>query len=110
MNSAGPISNLDAFDVVGVRKGGGVDLVISCSGPLDDGPATLTLLEQKVGNYLASVAHPNFPNVYPSASTGPVKLFISCGYTVSPKAQELIDSLTLRAAQIGVELSLVEYM
>lgn len=30
-----PIHNLDAFDIVGERKDGGVDLVISCSGPLD---------------------------------------------------------------------------
>jgi hypothetical protein len=36
-----PIQNLDAIDVLGKRVDGGVDLAITCSGPLDDSADTL---------------------------------------------------------------------
>ena len=41
-----PIQNLDAFDIIGERKDGGVDLVVSCSGPLDSSTTTLGLIER----------------------------------------------------------------
>jgi len=101
-----PIQNLDSLDVVGERKDGGVDLLISCSGPLDDSPATLRLLAQKVANYLTGAAHANFSNVYPAAKRGPVRIFISCDYVVSEGARREIASLAQRAATMGVELKL----
>ena len=110
MNASAPIGNLDALDVVGQRKGGGVDLVISCSGPLDEGVATLGLLERKVHNYLVAIGHPNFAEIYPAARSGSVRVFISCAYPVSPAARGAIDSLALRAAQRGVELLLVKHV
>jgi hypothetical protein len=36
-----PIQNLDSFDIVGKRGDGGIDLVIVCSGPVDDSADTL---------------------------------------------------------------------
>jgi hypothetical protein len=50
-----PIQNLDAFDIVGERKDGGVDLVVSCSGPLDSSSTTLGLIERKVRAYLVTI-------------------------------------------------------
>lgn len=57
-----PISDADNLDVVGVREDGGIDLVITCSGPLDDSNETVELLGQKVRNYaqLASPAADDF--------------------------------------------------
>jgi hypothetical protein len=43
-----PIQNLDAFDIVGERLDGGVDLVVVCSGPLDDSAEVLGLLRRKL--------------------------------------------------------------
>jgi hypothetical protein len=101
--SNGPIGNLDRFDVVGVRKDGGVDVVISCAGPLDDSPETLWLLWQKVRNYLGEIASEAFRSEYGS---GPVRILISCQHDVSSPAQTLIASLRDEAASQGVGLLL----
>jgi hypothetical protein len=105
-----PIQNLDAFDIVGVRKDGGVDPVVSCSGPLDSSTATLSLIEHKVRAYLVTIAHENFARIYPAAEFGPVRILISCEHYVSGAARELIDSLGVTASKQGVSLSLVSSM
>ncbi len=64
-----PIQNVDAFDVIGERRGDGVDLVVTCSGPLDSSSNTLNLLEAKVNAYLATVAHPRFSQTYQAVAT-----------------------------------------
>jgi hypothetical protein len=105
-----PIQNLDAFDIVGERKDGGVDLVVSCSGPLDSSTGTLSLIERKVGAYLVTIAHENFARIYPAAEFGPVRIFISCDHFVSDAARELIDGLGVAASKQGVSLLLVSSM
>lgn len=50
--SSDSVRYLDAIDVVGVRLDGGIDLVISCYGPLDDSAETLAALETKINNYI----------------------------------------------------------
>src|SRR6266446_4489729 len=104
-----PIQNLDAFDIVGERKDGGVDLVASCSGPLDSSTTTLGLIERKVRAYLVTIAHESFARIYPAAEFGP-GIFISCEHYVSGAARELIDSLGVTASQQGVSLLLVSSM
>jgi hypothetical protein len=110
MSASAPIHDLDSFDVVGQRKDGGVDLVVSCSGPLDASKVTIGLLNQKVSNYLVTLSHPNFANVYPAARSGPVRIFISCAHEVSSEARSAIDTLAERAGRLGVELLLVKHM
>jgi hypothetical protein len=105
-----PIQNLDAFDIVGERKEGGVDLVISCSGPLDSSTTTLGLIERKVRAYLVTIAYENFARIYPAAEFGPVRIFISCEHHVSGAARELIGSLGVTASKQGVSLLLVSSM
>lgn len=102
-----PIQNLDAFDIVGERRGGGVDLVVVCSGPLDDSVDTLDLLRIKVENYLREVASQGFRARFAGAS---VTIFISCSHFVSDAAHGLIDTLRERASNHGVGLQLVEDM
>jgi hypothetical protein len=104
------IQNIDAFDVVGERQDGGVDLVVSCSGPLDSSPSTLRLIEVKVVAYLETVAHPNFAQTYQAAQRGPVRIFISCEHFISNEARGVIDRLTDKAARQGVALLLVKSM
>lgn len=105
-----PIQKLDAFDVVGERKDGGVDLVVSCSGPLDSSSGTLSLIERKVSAYLVTIGHENFVRIYPAAELGPVRIFISCDHYVSGAARKLIDSLGVTASKQGVSLLLVSSM
>jgi hypothetical protein len=105
-----PIQNLDAFDAVGERQDGGVDLVVSCSGPLDSSPSTLKLIEVKVVAYLETVAHPNFAQTYQAAQRGPVRIFISCEHYISNEARGVIERLTDKAATQGVALLLVKSM
>ena len=105
-----PIQNVDAFDVVGEHHDGGVDLVVSCSGPLDSSLSTLKLIEAKVGAYLATVAHPNFSQTYQAAQRGTVRIFISCEHCISNEARGLIDKLTEKASIQGVSLLLVKSM
>jgi hypothetical protein len=105
-----PIRNLDALDVVGSRLDGGVDLVISCIGPLDASVETLRLIERKVNAYLVAVAHENFPQIYPAAQRGPVRIFVSCEYAVSSEARGMIGVLATKASRSGIELLLVKHM
>ncbi|KQY51936.1 hypothetical protein ASD14_04485 [Lysobacter sp. Root494] len=98
-----PIENLDRFDVVGVRKDGGIDVVLSCSGPLDDSAETLWLLWQKVRNYLGEISSETFRTTY---GAGLVRILISCEHDVSSPAQALIASLKDEAASQGVGLQL----
>jgi hypothetical protein len=109
-DSQPPIQNINAFDVVGQRKEGGVDLVVSCTGPLDSSPATLELIERKIVAYLVTIAHANFARTCRAAERGPVRIFISCKYFVSVAAQEIIDALHVKAAKQGVALLLVKSM
>jgi hypothetical protein len=105
-----PIRNLDAFDIVGERKDGGIDLVVSCRGPLDSSTTTLGLIEQKVRAYLVTIAHENFARIYPAAKFGPIRIYVSCEHHVSGAARELIDSLGVTASKQGVSLLLVSSM
>lgn len=102
-DSSRPIGNPDRFDVVGVRKDGGIDVVVSCSGPLDGSAETLWLLGQKTRNYLREIASDTFRAAYGS---GPVRILISLQNDVSGPAQALIASLRSEASAQGVELHL----
>jgi hypothetical protein len=103
-----PIQNLDAFDVVGERLDGGVDLVVVCSGPLDDSADTLSRLKRKIDNYLREVGSENFRTRFGAES--PVTIFISCAYPVSSTAGGLINVLMKEALSHGVRLQVVNDM
>ena len=100
-----PINPAEVFDIVGVRKDGGTDTVIVCSGPLDNSAATLRSLDLKVRNYLREIASDSFTQ---QCGSGPVRIFVSCGHTVSTEAEQLINDLANVAAQQRVLLLLGE--
>lgn len=105
-NFESPIQNLDAVDVIGKRKDGGVDLVVSCSGPLDESSDTLIRLSYKVRAYLSAVNTQGFRARYGAQSE--VKIFVSCAHAVSDAAASLIMELEKEALSQHVQLSLVE--
>ena len=104
-----PLSEADNVDVVGVREGGGIDLVISCSGPLDDTNETVDLLALKVRNYAQLATNPALFKHF-EAKEGPVRIFVSCKHPVSPRAKHTLDSLRDEIAPRSVDLLLVKDM
>lgn len=105
-----PIRNIDVLDVVAELKSGGVDLVITCDGELDDSDETLDLLLAKIHSYMAAASHGSFPDTYPAAQRGPTRIFISCAFEVSDRAREAILDATELAEERGFELRLVSSM
>jgi hypothetical protein len=99
-----PIENIETFDIVGVRKDGGIDAVVVCSGPLDGSPQTIWLLGVKVRNYLKDIASDGFRECY---GGGPVRILICCEHLVSAAAQALVEALQAEAAGQDVQLQLV---
>jgi predicted Zn-dependent peptidase len=104
-----PLSDADNLDVAGIRQTGGVDLVIACSGPLDESDQTIELLSQKVRNYLQLALNPNLFTHF-KAENGPVRVFVSCEFAVSARAGKTLDSLREELASHAVELRLVKSM
>jgi hypothetical protein len=103
------LTDADNLDVVGVRKTGGLDLVVSCSGPLDDSDQTIELLSQKIRNYAQLALSPNLFTHY-NAESGPVRVFVSSEFAVSPRAGKTIEALRDELAAHTVELLLVKTM
>ena len=93
------------FDVVGERRSGGTDLVVSCAAPLDNSAETLNRLETKIRNYLTEATSPDFASTYPSAAHGPIRIFVHCEYGVSDEARALVTRLAETAKQSQIELT-----
>lgn len=105
-----PISNLDAFDVVGVRNDGGLDLVISCSGPLDSSPQTIRNIESKVRNYLHEIAEARNPTLlerYGCAFDSVIRIIISCPHHIDAGAMKAVERMQELARARGVDLVLL---
>jgi hypothetical protein len=108
-----PIQNLDAFDVVGVRNDGGIDLVISCHGPLDGSPATLQALEQKIRNYVREVEEARSPTFFERYNCSPdatVMIYVSCSYHIDPAVYGVLESLRPVAGRIGAAIEVRRQM
>ncbi|MFC5524115.1 hypothetical protein ACFPPA_00010 [Rhodanobacter ginsengisoli] len=98
-----PIADIDLFDIIGVRKDGGIDTVVACSGPLDNSAETLSRLARKVRGYLSAITGSDFIDQY---GKGQVRIFVSCCEGVSAEALDVINSLGHEAADQNVHLSL----
>lgn len=105
-----PIQNLELIDIVGERLDSGIDLVVVCSGALDESVDTLTRLSQKLQGYLNTAYSPKLWKEYPKARRGPVRIFLSCEYPISSGAHGLINSLAKEAGLHGVEIRVVDSM
>lgn len=113
MSSAPPIENLDAIDVVGVRKDGGLDLVISCSGPLDASAETLELIQAKIANYLREIREARSPTIFEQYECAPdarVRIILSCAFPMHPDAVDVIKRMKRGAESMGIALLVNEQM
>lgn len=100
-----PIQDLDSIDIVGVRAAGGVDLVVVCSGPLDDSVPTQGLIRDKLQNYLNTALHPNFASVYPAAKQGPTRIVLACPHKISATSQSTIGELAAKGSTLGIQIT-----
>jgi hypothetical protein len=103
-----PIQNLDSLDLVGERKEGGVDLVIVCSGPLDESADTLRRIDQKIRGYITAATKTGFASAYPAALDGPTTIFLSCDHPISTGALGLINELGRIAGLQNIEVQIVK--
>lgn len=68
------IKNADSLDIAGVRKDGGVDLVMVSKGKWKETPKVQTLLLDKTENYLRYALSKDFQKDFPGVS--PDKVWI----------------------------------
>jgi hypothetical protein len=101
-----PIQDPHSIDIVGLRRDGGLDLVICASQPIDDDPETLNTLRSKVRAYLREIDEPAFQEETGHRPPDKTSIVIACEYPIHPKAQAVIDECRQIAAGRNVKLEL----
>jgi uncharacterized protein DUF6572 len=110
VGSPSPVGDVDTIDVVGVRKDGGLDLVISVAAPLDASPSTLSLLEAKIRNYIKAAQSEAFLARYGRSLGVPVTIYVSCTHPIAEAARAVIEKLTDSALEDGISLEVQAHM
>jgi hypothetical protein len=105
-----PIKDAESIDAIGKRVDGGIDLVISCDGPLDNSPDTLALLSMKLRNYAEIVSTRAFVEKYGVSQGGQVTIFVSCEYPISESACMLIEEFRREVWKAGLAVKVVKSM
>jgi hypothetical protein len=105
-----PFSDVDTIDIVGTRVQGGLDLVISVKCPIDASSKSLTLLKNKITNYINGARSPAFLAHYGQKVGAPVAIYISCAYPISAEALEVIEKMRAVAASHEISLEVRQYM
>ena len=105
-----PIQALDVIDIVGRRKDGGADLVIVCSGPLDDSPATLSALSTKLMNYLRAANSAELVHTYRLSPEARIAVYISCAFPIDAAALAVVENFRSSQAGKPIEINVVDRM
>lgn len=108
--SSSPVGDVDTVDIVGVRKDGGLDLILTASAALDASPVTLSLLETKLRNYMSAALSKRFLNHYGRALGDPVTIYLSCAHPIADPAREVIRRLREEAREKGIGLEVRTHM
>lgn len=101
---------MDTVDIVGVRKDGGLDMVLSASAALDASPATLSLLEAKLRNYLNAALSARFLEHYGRTPGTQVTIYVSCAHPITDAARDVIRKMREEALGAGVMLEVRTHM
>jgi hypothetical protein len=99
-----PIQALQSIDIMGKRRDGGVDLIITASQPLDDTAEVLESIRRKVGTYLAVIDLDEFQTEMGHPPRDKTTIIISCEHPIHPTAQAVIAECQITAARRGVRL------
>ena len=98
-----PIQNLDSIDVIGVRKTGGVDLVITVSSYLNDSEHHEQLLRKKVQAYTDAIFSDNWVEKYGEDNS---TIYIKASVMPSQEIINLISALKKHLSEYNVGLYL----
>ena len=79
-------------------------MVVATTGPLDASDETCQKLLVKLSTYLYAATHQNFSVVYPAASAGRVRIFVSDSHAVSDRARQIVESMSKEASALGIEI------
>jgi hypothetical protein len=99
-----PIQNPGVFDVLGVRRDGGIDAVIVAATPIDGTPETLRALAVKVRNYAEELSSESFLLKHPRVPTGRVRIILKCYGSIDAAAHGLVSSLRREVEAAGILL------
>src|SRR5262245_51541888 len=101
-----PIQDLEGVDLTGKRKGGGVDLLIVVSQPLDDAADTLERIRRKVAYYLDVIDLPAFQDEMGRPPRARARIIVSCDHPIHPRAAAVVAECQVSAGKRGVQLVL----
>ena len=105
-----PIGDVDTVDIVGVRKDGGLDMVISVAAPIDGSPSTLLQLETKIRNYMKGAQSDAFLRQYGRSLGVSVTIYVSCAHPIAAAARALIEKMQAAATKEGIVIQLRTHM
>src|SRR4051812_17088164 len=96
------IQDVESVDIVGVRRDGGIELVIVASQPIDDSAETLDTLRQKIATYLTAAASPAFFADMDHITPQYVAIVLNCPYPIHPAARAEILTLARAVTEQGL--------
>jgi len=89
-----PIKNIEAVDIIAVRKDGkGVELIIITGGHLDSSATTQNLLLDKIQNYLGYINSEEFKNEFGNFSPENILIKLKCIDEPDPIIKELYKKI-----------------
>ena len=89
-----PIEDINALDILAVRKDGkGVELVIVTSGHLDFSATTQELLLDKIQNYLRYINSKEFENEFGKLNPQNITIKVNCIDEPDPLINELFKKI-----------------
>ena len=89
-----PIENINALDILAVRKDGkGVELVIVTSAHLDSSAITQELILDKIQNYLGYINSEEFENEFGKLSPENILIKLKCIDEPDPLIKELFRKI-----------------
>ena len=89
-----PIPSLAKLDVLGIRKGGGADLMIVIDAPLQADTRSQTRLLDKIQNYLQHIASPEYQREAGPPSPDNTTIVVSLHADSAPEVFELLERCT----------------
>lgn len=99
------IENINNIDILGLRKDGGVDLVIVSTGKLDDSTETQELLLDKIENYLGYINSQDFHVEFPKAKADNTYIILRLDEKPPKLIIELIDKIIPWSAEYNAHFT-----
>jgi hypothetical protein len=102
-----PIQDVEAIDVVGSRRDGGVDLVIVTSSHLEGSSETQKLLLAKIESYLAQINGHEFEAEFGTPSPERIRIIVNCVDEPSESIRDLVERCREWTTENNASISLV---